>query len=115
MFKFGLSFKIFKNSEQHAFFGSGPATLLQHIEETQSISEAARRMNMAYSKAIAIIRRAEASADTPLVDAKTGGAGGGGAQLTDKGKQLLTEYQQCLSELEDHADQLFNNRIKPLL
>ncbi len=115
MFKYGLSFKIFMDDAPRAFFGSGPATLLQYIEETQSISKAARHMNMAYSKAIAIIRRAEAAIGEPLIDAKTGGAGGGGAQLTKKAKQLLTAYQQCLDTLDGQAENLFKERIKPLL
>ena len=41
------------------FFGEGPCRLLHLIEETGSLRAAAISMGMAYTKALAIMKRAE--------------------------------------------------------
>ena len=42
------------------FFGEGPCRLLHLIEETGSLRSAAAQMGLSYSKALAIVKRAEA-------------------------------------------------------
>jgi len=115
MYSYRLSFRIEKDNDEHAFFGSGPAALLSRIEQTQSISKAAKDMHMAYSKALKIIRRAEASIGEPLICATTGGAGGGGSVLTQKAKDLLKAYQSCQESLNQRASELFDAHIKPII
>ena len=48
------------------FFGEGPCRLLHLIEETGSLRAAAMSMGMAYTKALAIMRRAEKNLGFPL-------------------------------------------------
>ena len=45
------------------FFGEGPCRLLHLIEETGSLRSAAAQMGLSYSKALAIVKRAEAERD----------------------------------------------------
>ena len=66
------------NDENHRFFGEGPRQLLHAIDETGSLRSAALSMNMAYTKALRIIRSAEATLGFPLTVRTTGGKGGGG-------------------------------------
>ncbi|MFR0944262.1 MAG: winged helix-turn-helix domain-containing protein [Clostridia bacterium] len=70
------------NDENHRFFGEGPRQLLHAIDETGSLRSAALSMNMAYTKALRIIRSAEATLGFPLTVRTTGGKGGGGSQMT---------------------------------
>ena len=44
------------NDKNQRFFGEGPLQLLHAIEETGSLRSAALSMNMAYTKALRIIR-----------------------------------------------------------
>ncbi len=75
------------------FFGEGPARLLRGIEEKGSLRAAALSMEMAYTKALFLIKRAEASLGFSLVIRTTGGKLGGGSQLTKEGKEWLTKYE----------------------
>ena len=75
------------NDENHRFFGEGPPCQLLHaIDETGSLRSAALSMNMAYTKALRIIRSAEATLGFPLTVRTTGGKGGGGSQMTAEAK-----------------------------
>lgn len=52
--------RVFLCDDDHLrFFGEGPCRLLHLIEETGSLRAAAMSMGMAYTKALAIMRRAE--------------------------------------------------------
>ena len=73
--------------------GPGKAALLQAIQETGSISAAARHMNMSYRRAWLLVDTMNRCFREPLVEAATGGKGGGGAQVTQFGATVLTKYQ----------------------
>ena len=75
------------------FFGEGPARLLRKIEETGSLRAAAMSMEMAYTKALTIIKNAENALGFPLLIRSTGGKSGGGSKLTDEGKEWLERYE----------------------
>jgi molybdate transport system regulatory protein len=74
--------------------GWGRADLLGLIEETGSIAAAGRRMGMSYKRAWALVETMNEGFTGPLVVAAKGGAGGGGAHLTDLGTQILTAYRE---------------------
>ena len=73
--------------------GPGKIALLQAIQETGSISAAARRMNMSYRRAWMLVDTMNRCFRKPLVDASPGGKGGGGARVTDFGTTVLKRYQ----------------------
>lgn len=83
----------FFDDEGVKFFGEGPARLLHGVEQYGSLRAAALSMNMAYTKALRIIRQAEASLDFALIASTTGGRDGGGSVLTSQGKEWLTRYE----------------------
>ena len=88
---------------EEKFFGPGIATLLHRVEEYRSIRQATMSMGMAYSKAWAIIRRAEKELGFPLLNTTTGGKEGGGASLTAEGKQFLDRYERFCALVNEHA------------
>ena len=75
------------------FFGEGPYRLLMGVEETGSLRSAALSMEMAYSKALKLLRNAEAALGFPLTRRTTGGRDGGGSILTPEGKEWLKKYE----------------------
>jgi len=74
--------------------GPGKADLLQAIGETGSISAAARRMKMSYRRAWLLVDTMNQCFDGPLVETATGGNHGGGAQITELGKEVLRRYRE---------------------
>ena len=88
---------------EEKFFGPGIAVLLHRVEEYHSIRQATASMGMAYSKAWAIIRRAERELGFPLLNTTTGGKEGGGASLTAEGKAFLDKYDRFCALVNDHA------------
>ena len=87
--------------------GPGMAELLEKIEALKSIRQATAAMGMAYSKAWRILKNAEDSLGFPLLTLTTGGRGGGGAELTQAGRDFLAAYRRFLSEVVTQADQIF--------
>ena len=73
--------------------GPGKADLLDGIRETGSIAAAGRRMGMSYKRAWSLVETMNTCFRAPLVEAGTGGAWRGGAQLTDLGQAVLARYR----------------------
>jgi molybdate transport system regulatory protein len=83
-----------------AMLGPGKADLLQGIAETGSISAAARRMNMSYKRAWYLVDTMNAYFQNPLVVSIKGGRAGGGASLTDTGREVLECYRRIQAKAE---------------
>lgn len=75
------------------FFGEGPARLLHGVEDNGSLRAAAMSMDMAYTKALKLIRNAEKALGYPLIRRSAGGRDGGGSSLTEEGKEWLERYE----------------------
>ncbi len=72
--------------------GPGKADLLRAIEATGSISAAARQMEMSYRRAWLLVDTMNQSFRSPVVVTLTGGKAGGGAAVTEFGKEVLARY-----------------------
>jgi len=79
--------------------GPGKADLLEAIHETGSISAAGRKLGMSYRRAWLLVDEMNRCFRTPVVEARLGGAGGGGAKVTGLGLEALVRYR----ELQDQA------------
>lgn len=77
-----------------AMLGPGKADLLAAIRETGSISAAGRAMGMSYKRAWNLVEEMNAAFRAPLVESARGGAGGGGAGLTETGDRVLSLYRR---------------------
>lgn len=98
-----LSLRLHYN--QGLSFGRGKADLLQAIAETGSISAAGRRMEMSYRRAWALVDEMNTHFRALLVESNRGGVKGGGATLTDLGREVLAEYR-ALEDMLRRAPQL---------
>lgn len=74
-------------------FGPGKASLLDAIAATGSISAAARAMGMSYRRAWMLVEQMNRCFNVPLVVTATGGARGGGAQVTPLALEVVTRYR----------------------
>ncbi|MBI3505502.1 MAG: LysR family transcriptional regulator [Proteobacteria bacterium] len=72
--------------------GPGKATLLAAIEKTGSISAAARAMGMSYKRAWVLVAEMNGAFRAPLVASEAGGRRGGGAAVTELGRDVLARY-----------------------
>ena len=79
--------------------GPGKADLLELIIETGSISAAAKRMRMSYSRAWQLVDVMNQAFCKPLVVTATGGSKGGGAEVTAAGREALKCYRAMQSDL----------------
>jgi len=74
--------------------GPGKIDLLEAVAATGSITAAGRRLGMSYRRAWVLIDEANRMFETPLVVTAAGGAGGGGARLTDLGRDLVAAFRR---------------------
>jgi molybdate transport system regulatory protein len=84
--------------------GPGKADLLAQIDATGSISAAARAMGMSYRRAWILVDEMNHCFRSPLVETVMGGAGGGGARLTELGHDVLAEYRRLRENVAEVID-----------
>src|SRR5260370_42098106 len=78
--------------------GPGKADLLQGIKETGSIAAAGRRMGMSYKRAWDLFDTMNICFREPLATATKGGNSECGAQLTDNGLAILSDFRRIQAE-----------------
>lgn len=78
--------------------GPGKIKLLELVRDTGSISAAARAMDMSYRRAWLLVEESNSLFAGPLVESTTGGAGGGGARLTELGAKVVAAYKDIETE-----------------
>lgn len=81
--------------------GPGKADLLDGIARHGSIAAAGREMGMSYKRAWELIGTLNAMFRDPLVAPIRGGPGGGGAVLTETGREVLSLYRAVEAEAAD--------------
>ncbi|MCX7889962.1 MAG: LysR family transcriptional regulator, partial [Rhodobacteraceae bacterium] len=64
------------------------------------IAAAGRRLGMSYKRAWMLVETLNAMFAAPVVDSTRGGPGGGGAVLTETGRQVLGLYRRLAAEAE---------------
>ena len=83
--------------------GAGKIALLESIDQTGSISAAGRAHQMSYRRAWLLVGELNQLFATPLVSAHHGGAKGGGAALTDKGRHIVALYREAEAKMRAAA------------
>jgi molybdate transport system regulatory protein len=102
--KFTVNGSIWIACDGERFFGPGPVELLELIDDTGSISKAARQMQMSYKKAWEIIRSLNSGARQPLIITQTGGSNGGGSTITDEAKAMIVWYRELRQRFKNFLE-----------
>ena len=95
------------NADGKNILGAGKIRLLENIDKFNSISAAAKEMNMSYRKAWGDIRNIENSLGFEITSKHRGGKYGGGTSLSDKGKKLVRLFKEIQIELDKNIIDAF--------
>lgn len=99
--------KIWLEAAGRPVLGEGRRALLRAVENSGSISQAARLLKITYRKAWGQIKFMEEQLGVPLVLKLTGGVGGGGARLTPEARELLAKYDRLIAGLQEQVNERF--------
>ena len=102
--------RIWIDGQDGTFLGNGRIQLLEKIHEFGSINDAAKDLKMSYRKALSLLNSMNKQAPDPFVIKNTGGAGGGGTQVTKAGLNAIKKFQKlndkCQSFLEKEVNKI---------
>jgi len=91
----------------HARLGPGKMTLLEAVQRTGSIAEAAGEMNMSLRRAWMLLDSINAMFDAPAVLVDTGPGEDRVPHLTDLGRQLLAAYHAAEADARESVARHF--------
>ena len=83
--------------------GPGKIALLERIEASGSLSQAARELRMSYRRAWLLLDDLNHAFAEPVSTASVGGSGGGGARLTDFGRRIIQGFREVEQASRDLA------------
>jgi len=93
--KHKIACKVWLEYRGKPIIGKGGAEILEAIREEKNISRAARKTGMSYRYVWNYLAKIERTLQEPIIETHKGGRrGGGGAQLTKLGDDLLKEYKR---------------------
>jgi len=105
---FKIKGRIWIYSDNGTVIGEGRLKLLIGIEETGSISQAAKQMKMSYKKAWEMVNTMNLQFKTPIVVGSQGGIHGGGSKLSETGRNLIEKYASLVQKNENFlCDEFF--------
>lgn len=92
-------FRLWLEYEGKPILGKGGYEILDAIEKYGSVSMATKVTGYSYRFVLNYLKKIKERTGEPAIEAFKGGAregrkGGGGAKLTETGKQLLAEYRR---------------------
>ena len=93
------------DEQNNIIIGNGRAIILENIEKTGSINQAAKAMKMSYKAVWSKIKATEKHLNTTIVhtDRKEG------SRLSKEGKELLEKYRLLKNKCISADDTIFNN------
>jgi len=92
-------------------FGEGPYDILQRIDRLESLSKAAKEINMSYSQAWNLINKMEKRLGFKLLTREVGGNTGGGSYLTKEARELMHRYDKFIKEADDLLNLLYQKHF----
>jgi len=87
----GLTLRVL--ARQVPAMGPGKAALIEAIDRSGSISGAARELEMSYRRAWQLVDAINSSFTEPLIVTATGGKQGGGAVVSDLGREVVKRFR----------------------
>ncbi len=94
--------------------GPGKIALLEAIQQTRSITAAAKSLEMSYRRAWILVDELNASLKQPAVRSATGGERGGGSELTEVGEKLIDLYRRIETRASESCAAEIRNLLKLL-
>ena len=107
-----LRYKIWLEKNEEKVFGEGPLDILLRVERTGSLRQAAEEINMSYSQAWNLIKDLEKRLEFNLLERKVGGERGGGSEITEEARKLMTKFKLFLEEADQSLNSLYKKIFK---
>lgn len=105
-------FNLWLERDGEVILSSWRVRLLQAIGQTGSITSAAELVGVPYRRAWERLKEMEGRLGLSLVDTEVGGAGGGGARLTEDARDLVARFLEFSAgfeaEIETRYHQAFD-------
>jgi len=106
--KYNVRTKIWiEDDDGKVVFGSGRFRILEAVVEHGSLSAAAKALGMSYRAVWGKIKATEDRLGRQLLQKQSGGASGGGSELTPFAKNLLKSYGKLQMATRERADNFF--------
>ena len=91
--------------------GAGKVRLLELVVEMGSISKAAKGMDMSYRRAWLLVDELNSMFGKPVVKTLAGGAGGGGARVTEFGLELVHTFRALEASVQTEVSAAFKKIV----
>lgn len=98
---FTINGRIWIEINGEKVLGHGRIELLERINTSGSIRQAAIQMKMSYKQAWDLIKHMNTHFKSPVVISHRGGKGGGNAIVTENGLILIQEFHQLHNKLKE--------------
>ncbi len=95
------------DDSDNLIFGGGKTQILEYIDETGSIAEAAKKVGMNYKKAWTHIKILQEFLEDELVITQKGGKGQGGTVLTPKAKEIVETFKTLQNDIKIYTQQRY--------
>jgi molybdate transport system regulatory protein len=107
-----LRYKLWIEKDGEKVFGDGPLDILHRVEKTGSLRQAAEEINMSYSQAWNLIKDLEKRLGFNLLKRKVGGERGGGSEITEEARELMTKFKLFRGEADQSLNSLYKKIFK---
>jgi molybdate transport system regulatory protein len=98
---FKLNGRVWIETGNEKVLGHGRVELLERIQASGSIRQAALQMKMSYKQAWDLVNHMNDHFSSPLVISHRGGKGGGNAVVTAHGLSVIREFHSLHQKLQE--------------
>ncbi|MHA1768742.1 MAG: winged helix-turn-helix domain-containing protein [Candidatus Thorarchaeota archaeon] len=99
------NFKLWLEKDHEYVFGPGAYDILKAIHEEGTITKGAQKLGMSYRYAWGVIKKIERKVGVEIVRTfKGGSAGGGGAEITEYGLEMMQTYARISEAFKKAID-----------
>jgi molybdate transport system regulatory protein len=96
------------DENNNIILGKGRMEILENIEKTGSMNQAAKQMKMSYKAVWSKIKATEKNLNAKIVHADRKN----GSRLSREGKELIKKYKLLIKECMDSDDKIFDSIFK---
>lgn len=106
---FKLNGRVWIETGGQKILGHGRVELLERIQASGSIRQAALQMKMSYKQAWDLVNHMNDHFGQPLVISQRGGKGGGNAIVTEHGLKIIRQFQVLQQKLQEFLEENTQN------
>jgi len=100
-----LNGRIWMELDGEKILGPGRVELLERVQASGSLRQAAIQMKMSYKQAWDMINHLNSHIGSPVLISHRGGKGGGKAEVTEQGLQLINAYYDLQLKFKEFLKQ----------